>query len=429
MNQVSAIFEGLLENSKVDNSVKIAARRDEITKALNKYFRGKESPTDNRLMVGSYGRWTAIRGISDLDLLYILPASLRDTFEKEGGPSRVLTQVREAIEARYPSTPVKVDRLVVVVEFADFMFEVQPVFENTDQSFSYPDTKTDSWKFTKPRAEIKAMAELNTTTHGNLRQLCRMTRSWKNKHGVPLGGLLIDTLVCNFLRTHSEYNAASSATYDLLVRDFFLYLSEEDDHEFYAAVGSGQRVAVKKRFQSKAKKAYNLALTAIAAEGQKNAYKKWRAVFGNSVPVVDAFTLSASARSFADSEEFIEEKYSVDVRYSLTIDCTVTQDGFRPHSLRELLRNKQWLHAKKKLAFSISETDVPAPYQVRWKVLNRGVEAERRDMIRGQIVDGNSRGDRHETTSFRGDHLVECYIIKNRVVVARDEIEVPITTE
>lgn len=67
-------------------------------------------------------------------------------------------------------------------------------------------------------------------------------------------------------------------------RDFFEYLSEEDDHEFYAAVGSRQRVKVKKKFQKKAKKAYELCKKAIAASGQKNERQKWRDIFGTVFP-------------------------------------------------------------------------------------------------------------------------------------------------
>lgn len=174
MTQVSEIFDGLITNLKVDNSETIAARRDEMTKTLNKEFRGSESSTSNRLMVGSYGRWTAIRGISDLDLLYILPASTRAEYDKEGGPSKVLTRTRLAIQSRYPKTSVTVDRLVVVVQFTNFMFEVQPVFENDDQSFSYPDTYSDSWKITKPREEIGAISTDDTLADGSLRRLCKL---------------------------------------------------------------------------------------------------------------------------------------------------------------------------------------------------------------------------------------------------------------
>lgn len=33
---------------------------------------------------------------------------------------------------------------------------------------------------------------------------------------------------------------------------------------------------------------------------------------------------------------------------------------------------------------------------------------------------------KEESTTFRGDHLVECYAIQNGVVVAKDRIDVPI---
>ena len=64
--------------------------------------------------------------------------------------------------------------------------------------------------------------------------------------------------------------------------------------------------------------------------------------------------------------------------------------------------------------------------QCLWKVLNVGDEARRRNMIRGQIVSDGGYCTKKETTDFRGDHVVECYVIKNEVVVARAQIEVPI---
>jgi len=430
MSQASELFEGLLSNLKVDNAAAIAARRDEITKALNREFRGLESSTANRLMVGSYGRWTAIRGVSDLDLLYVLPASLRSTYDKAGGPSRVLKRARESIEAHYSTTSVTVDRLVVVVQFNNFKFEVQPVFENEDRSFSYPDTNADSWKVTKPRAEIEETSAEDERSKGNLRRLCKLVRAWKNKHGVAMGGLLIDTLAYNFVRSHKEYQSASSDLFGNMVRDFFLYLSLEDVHEYYSALGSRQQVRVKKKFQRRAKGAYNLAVEAIGADGQANAYKKWRAVFGKAVPVVAAVkesVLASASPRFQDTEEFIEDLYPVDIRYTLSIDCSVLQDGFRRQRLREILETHGLLRPYKDLRFMIVETDTPGAYDVKWKVLNRGPEAERRNQIRGEIVRPSVGNERRERTKFRGEHLVECYVIQQGVVVARDHITVPIS--
>ncbi|GEB97025.1 nucleotide-binding domain-containing protein [Corynebacterium flavescens] len=136
---------------------------------------------------------------------------------------------------------------------------------------------------------------------------------------------------------------------------------------------------------------------------------------------------SKSSYSFDDTEEFIEQKYPVDIQYALSIECTVTQNGWRPVSLREMLQTRSLLLANKDLDFSIAECGVPVPYEVRWKVLNRGEDAERRNKIRGQIIDSNRADVRHEQTEFQGDHLVECYVLQNRIVVARDRLQVPIS--
>ena len=82
-------FKQFLTNIKVQNDAQIELRYGEITSALNKEFRDSESKTANNLQVGSYGRWTAIKGISDLDMLYIVPASQWETY-KDGGQYALL---------------------------------------------------------------------------------------------------------------------------------------------------------------------------------------------------------------------------------------------------------------------------------------------------------------------------------------------------
>lgn len=424
--KVSEIFDALLESLKVgDASTTIAMRRDEITKALNKDFRGVEGSTANRLMVGSYGRHTAIRGVSDLDMIFILPASLRSSYDTATGPRRVLTRVKDALKSRYPNTDIRVDQCVVRVQFTSnkFKFEVQPAFENDDGSFDYPDTKAESWKTTKPRDEIAATKECNDRTSKNMRHLARMARAWKDANGVVMGGLLIDTLVYRFFASTSEYDDKGTLWFDLMARDFFEFLMNEPDKDYYLALGSNQRVTVKKRFQAKAKKAYNRCIEAIADEGKASANRKWREVFGTGVPLAT----SESAHAFTNTEEFIENQFPVDICHSVTIDCTVAQNGWRPASLREMLRERSLLLPNKELDFTITECEVQEPYEVKWKVLNRGEEAERRNNIRGQIISSSRPGVRHERTSFRGEHLVECYIVKDGIVVARDSIDVPIS--
>lgn len=429
---IADTFKQFLSNLAVDNAQAISDRYGEITCALNKKFRDTESKTANTLQVGSYGRYTAIKGVSDLDMLYIMPKGEWDNY-KNGGQSKLLSDAAAAIRARYPSTTVKVDRLVVQAIYSNFHVEAQPVFEQDDGSFKYPDTYNGgAWKITKPREEIRAMSEFDTQKNKNLRRLCKMARAWKNKHGVGIGGLLIDTLAHNFLKSTSEYDDKSYLYYDYMSRDFFGYLKDLPKQDYFSALGSGQRVKVKKNFQRKAKKAYELSLKAIEAEGNDNQNDKWRAVFGRLFPATEkvekAVLADSAGHAVRMTEQFAEDVFlAIDIRNNIRIDCQVEQNGFRPASLREMLGNRTLLMPRKKLTFSVVETDIPGPYGLFWKVLNRGQEAINRDCIRGQIVADEGHKRNVERTNFKGDHVVECYALVDGVVVATDRIHVPIS--
>lgn len=423
---VSEMFFEFIGNLAISNTTTISTRYGEITSALNKKFRDTESKTDNTLQVGSFGRKTGINGISDLDMLYIMPKTKWDTYNKYDGQLKLLQDTKTAILKRYPSTKVRVDRLVVTVTYTNFHVEVQPVFEQDDDSFKYPDTSNGgSWKITKPKEEMSAIDDLN------LRRLCKMARSWKNKHGVAMGGLLIDTLAYNFLNSTSDYDSRSYAFYHWLSRDFFKYLSELPKKTKYSAPGSRQDVTVKKPFQRKAKKAYKLCREAIEAENNKNVNDKWKKVYGRPFPAATEET--TKSRSFTDTwrntEEFIEDKFNIDIREFLRIDCEVKKNGFRQYFLSEKSSSRFKLGVNKSLRFTVTELSVTEPYQIYWKVLNRGDVARKRNMIRGQIVPDLGHEELTESTSFRGDHIVECYCVKDGVVVAKDRIKVPIGSE
>jgi hypothetical protein len=92
-----------------------------------------------------------------------------------------------------------------------------------------------------------------------------------------------------------------------------------------------------------------------------------------------------------------------------------------------MLTRRFRLSARKSLLFraDLTEMEAEEPYTVMWKVLNVGDEARRRNMIRGQIVPDGGYYTKKETTDFRGDHVVECYVIKNEVVVARHRLKFP----
>lgn len=429
----SEIFKEFLTNIKIsdEKANDISYRYGRITKSLNEEFRDTDSKTANSLQVGSYGRYTGINGISDLDMVFIMPASKWEDYNKTGGQTKLLQDTKSAISNTYSNSDINMDRCVVTVNFTDAHIDVQPVFEIEDRDYKYPDSYGDgTWKITKPRKEMNAMVEFADNKNKNLRRLCKMARAWKNKHGVCMGGLLIDTLAYNFLKTTGYYDEKGYFYYDEMCRDFFKFLYDQPkEQKEYGALGSKQRVKVKKSFKRKSKKAYDLAVEAIDATTDKKKHNKWRDVFGNDFPKYASEENEAKAinESYRNTEEFIESYYPIDIRYDLKIDCDIKQSGFREGSLRDYLFKKIKLMPNKSLRFYIERIDVPPPYKVKWKVTNRGEQAIRRDCLRGQIIDDQGSQERKESTNFKGSHFVECYIIKDNAVVARDIIDVPIS--
>lgn len=423
----SIVFSDFLDNLEISNNDEIIRRYKNITKTLNDDFYEIESETDNSVKIGSYGRKTAVDGVSDLDMMFDIPKKYFNTYNdsETNGQSALLQDVRKAILNRYSTTDIRGDGQVVVVSFTNYIIEVCPGFLQSDGSYKYPDSRNGGkWKKTNPIPEIDEIDDFNLETNTNLKNLAKMTRAWKNKCGVKIGGLLIDTLCYEFLKDNSHHYTTGNDKYDELVRDFFCYLKDYNkEREFWYSPGSNQKVYRKKsNFITKAKKAYELVLEAIEKKDNDTVYAIWRKVFGSPFPYPTV--ILESSVDYSNREEFIHQKFPVDVQYALRINCEVTQDGFRTEFLRALA-GKLKLH--KGLKFFIEYTDVPKPYTVKWKVKNEGELAKAKNNYRGQILDDGGAEIRKENTSFGGPHFVECFIIKDNVCVARDRIDVPIS--
>ncbi len=284
-------FSTFCSNIQVQDGGTIATRYKAITRRLNTDFWSMTSDTSHSLYVGSYGRNTAIQGFSDLDMVFELPSSLYAQYDNysENGQSALLQAVRNSMQKTYSTSSIGADGQVVVVSFKDgITFEVVPVFINNAGSYTFPDSNGGgSWKTTNPKPEIAAIRTRNSECNGNLVRLCRMMRSWKNTWGVPIGGLLVDTLAYQFIAGW-QYRDKSYLYYDYMCRDFFKWMSDQSsDQEYWKAPGSGQYVYGKGLFQYKAKRCYNISLEAIQYDTDKkgwSAKQKWREIFGTAFP-------------------------------------------------------------------------------------------------------------------------------------------------
>lgn len=270
----------------------IATRYSRITVRLNKDFWNTESDTAHSLYVGSYGRDTAARGISDLDVAFRLPYQTYAQYNayQGNGQSALLQVVKNSLLKTFHSSSLGGDGQVVVLTFDDgIKFDILPVFDNKDGTWTYPNSNAGgNWKVCNPKAEIAAVQNRNRAANGNLKALCRMMRVWRDHNDVPMSGALIDAIAYQFIETW-PHRDKSYGHHDYMARDFLKYLYDLNREQTYWLMpGSASRAYKTGVFWLKALTDYNIAVEACKLQDDARASTrraKWRTVFGNTFPV------------------------------------------------------------------------------------------------------------------------------------------------
>lgn len=160
---------------------------------------------------------------------------------------------------------------------------------------------------------------------------------------------------------------------------------------------------------------------AYAEQDKAKSLSLWQEVFGTDFkePAAVAKMAEASA-AVASTERFIDRDrgFPIELRYRLKIVGHVEKkDGFRAY---ELPKKGNRIEKYRSLRFRVVECNVPAPYQMYWKIKNTGAEAAKVGQLRGEIREDTGSHQHSESTKYRGSHYVECYVVKDGRVVARD---------
>ena len=152
---------------------------------------------------------------------------------------------------------------------------------------------------------------------------------------------------------------------------------------------------------------------------------KWKEIFGECFrkPETKAEELQNSVNRSLDSYNNTEQQITelgfplrINPVYKVRLSGRVTKKpGYREYDL-STQGNK--VNSGRSIAFSVKNFNIPQPYTIYWKTLNRGEYAIQSNCIRGQINPGDSTHT--ESTSFKGNHFVECYIVKDGICVAID---------
>ena len=150
---------------------------------------------------GSFARGTSIRGFSDTDLFAVFRKSNFTRADYLVRSDTALENVRQALMARYPNTPVSRDSMAVVISFSDGQsVDVVPaLFERMEQKwpvYLIPD-EAGGWMQTCPGLYDAYIAQCNKQAGGKLNYVAQVMKFWRECRTprIPLSSFHIEIVL------------------------------------------------------------------------------------------------------------------------------------------------------------------------------------------------------------------------------------------
>jgi len=283
-------IQHFLDNLKIDNQAEIAEWFKNITKQVNRDFWNLKSDAKNAHFIGSYGRGTAIKGINNINMLVVLPDKIYKQYDASpyNGQFSLINKVKECVAKVYPTAYINEEGHLLIDLPNKIIFEVVPTFLNAKKNYIYPEPAEGGyWKVFNPIKEISVMDKYNFEYNGKIKHLAKMMRAWKKTNEVPMSGMLLDTLVLNFMEEW-EGNQTSYSYYGNMIQDFLEYLAgRRKDQLHWYAKGSNRQLPAPQDFGYKANEAFKIARQALTLENDLDsagANKCWQKIFGDLFP-------------------------------------------------------------------------------------------------------------------------------------------------
>jgi hypothetical protein len=305
-------FRKFLEDLEltVDERADAESKADRIARCLwDKYYPGDFNPACC-VKVGSYGKQTAIRPPSDLDMLFVLPPDEYYRAERLMGTkqSQLLQRVKTALEETFSRTDLRADGQVILARFQTYAVEVIPAFIRTDGTYITAHTADNgSWRASNPVAEYQDIKRADSVSLGKATDLTKMLKAWKRECSVDIKSISLEVLAREFV-AQWKHRLESLFYYDWLVRDFFEFMLQYKDQGWTRVSGTQEIIWLGTAWVSKCETAYKRAYNASEHEHvdhPMSATEEWQKIFGKQFVgtprPANSLPLSFLARAMAAS--------------------------------------------------------------------------------------------------------------------------------
>ncbi|MGW4533764.1 SMODS domain-containing nucleotidyltransferase [Nocardia sp. NPDC004340] len=436
-------FNSFLVNKVNLRDTRIAQLDSRVTAVGNYLSSGTDIISEHFLELipqGSYAQRTIINPVQsndEFDADVLLSMKEVDGWDADDYVQKLYTVFRAG--GTYREMVSRHDRCVKVDYANEFHIDVVPYLERHDEHF-ITNRVTNEFELTNPEGFNEWLDEKNRITSGRLIKVIRLLkylRDYKNTFSVRsvILNILVGERVNDVqLMNDIDYYKDVPTTLKHILKDLNEYLQANPTvplicdpscptESFNHRVDPDEYV----NFRNKVAYYYEKVSDAYEEPDRELSKTKWRAVFGEDFATYDTEVKTASnahigRTGVADTVETLEGRWGIPIHlspfYSVRIGARLERmPGFRAYELR---KHGNTVAPGRTILFTLDKVNVPEPFSVYWKVRNTGEEAIANNCVRGQVVKDNGRRSMSEPTKYRGQHYVECYIVKDGVCVAVD---------
>lgn len=285
-------FDALLDNLRLT-----PRQRDEgnrkwrgVVQVLNQLYYKSTSETDHSILLGSWGKRTAIRPPSDVDVMFVLPNEVRSRYKNDSRSSvqsYVLQLIKKRLEPFYPDTTLRGDGPTIALSLAAMHVEVVPAFAfgPTGERFHILHTANGGYyKLVNPREELRNIENSHRRSESCTRDLIRLAKCWRYHCSVPLKSFCLELLAIDFL---DQWDKPSPTIddYPRMMRDFLAYLVKRGDGRV-SVPSADETIWLGDQWVSRAESGCKRAAKALAwkkPEEVDEAVRWWQMVFGTNI--------------------------------------------------------------------------------------------------------------------------------------------------
>jgi Second Messenger Oligonucleotide or Dinucleotide Synthetase domain len=234
--------------------------------------------------MGSAARETAIRPITDIDLLAVF-ANKDNVFERYRRDSQTfLYRIRQAIKDKTQIRQVGSRGQAVRLFYTDGLHvDIAPVFRRAEGGYRLP-SGDGSWLATDPPKQTQWINQRDRDLNNLLKRRVRFLKRWNNEHSQRLGSWHLEVMVARM------YSGMSRDSREVIEKFFEWapgYLTALDPDGYGGDLSTGLTWNVRQAVRESFARAHDQAQRANAAEqrgNNKEAIRLWTVILGDEFP-------------------------------------------------------------------------------------------------------------------------------------------------